>query len=395
MTGVRLAVRIEPLDPLLFGDNRSARAGEDHALADQDPSPATLYGAIGARIAGCLGARRRSDWENRAARVLGPFAKDLADDSERAELRGYALADPDGELWFPRPLHAPIGERRGGRRELVAMPRLRPAEPDDVAASSLTYPRRLSAGAAAAPLGAEEVEDELLVAPRLLQEILAGAELAVGDLSLLVRSRESFFRAETRAGLGMDNSRNAAAEGLLFTRPYRRFGGAARGGRGWAGAGYLAWYEVRDLGDEDLAVWSGNGFLGGDRRRARLGFERAPERPLGDLLEEVLTRAEASRGYFAYLLTPAVAGQPVALGGREPVAAAVGRPWPASGWDQAAGGPRPLVTLLPAGSVFFYEWEPGIGAEAKRSRIAGSWLAPLAGGYGKSGFGRVLIGVWP
>jgi hypothetical protein len=393
MTGSQLVVRIEPIDPLLFGDNRSARAGEDHALTDQEPSPATIYGAIGAQIAGCLGAGRRSLWE-RAAPVLGEYAERLGTDCPRAELQGYALLDPDGEPWFPRPLHAPIGERRGGRRELVALPQLAPAADTGEIASSLPYGRRhIAAGGVAAP-GAEEVDDELLVASGLLGDILAGTELPEGDLAPLMRSHESFFRAETRAGLGMDNSRNAAVSGLLFTRPYRRFAGAARGDTGWRGSGYVAWYEVPSLAGNDPATWSGEGFLGGDRRRARLLFDRASERPLVGLLEKVLARAETSRGYIAYLLTPAVAGTPATLGGQEPVAAALGRTRPASGWDQATGSPRPLLTLIPAGSVFFYEWEPGLTGPAKRERLAASWLASLAAGYGKSGFGRLLTGVW-
>jgi CRISPR type III-B/RAMP module-associated protein Cmr3 len=392
MTGSRLVVRIEPIDPLLFGDNRSARAGEDHALADQEPSPGTIYGAIGARIAGCLGAGRRSSWA-RAAPVLGEYAESLGADCARAELQGYALLDPDGESWFPRPLHAPMGERRGGRRELVALPQLAPAADMDQTASSLTYGKRLTTTTTPAP-GAEEVEDELLIGRNLLGDILAGAELPEGDLGPFTRSRDSFFRAETRAGLGMDNLRNAAASGLLFTRPYRRFGAACRGDLGWRGAGYVAWYEVSSLAGNDPATWSGEGFLGGDRRRARLVFDEGAERPLADLLEKVLSRAETSRGYIAYLLTPAVAGQPATLGGREPIAAALGRARPVSGWDQATGSPRPLLNLIPAGTVFFYAWEPGLTGPAKRERLAAGWLASLSPDYGKSGFGRVLTGVW-
>src|SRR5215213_5704121 len=101
---VTLQVSLEPVDPMLFGDNRSARAGEDHLLADQDPSPATLYGAIGARIAFQLGARGRGSWD-KAEPVLGKFETDLGKGStKRAELCGYAAADTQGRLWFPRPL---------------------------------------------------------------------------------------------------------------------------------------------------------------------------------------------------------------------------------------------------------------------------------------------------
>ena len=85
---ITLDVRIEPAEPILFGDNRSARAGEGHAVADQDPSPATIHGAIGGRIAHRLGARGERHWAP-AAGILGPFCRELdqpAAQGSRAEL---------------------------------------------------------------------------------------------------------------------------------------------------------------------------------------------------------------------------------------------------------------------------------------------------------------------
>ncbi len=63
-------VRIEPLEPLLFGDNRSARAGIDHLQRDQNPSPLTLHGAIGRFLAG----RSKDDWP---AGLLGDEQADI------------------------------------------------------------------------------------------------------------------------------------------------------------------------------------------------------------------------------------------------------------------------------------------------------------------------------
>jgi len=107
-----LEIRIDPLDPLLFGDNRSARAGEDHGQLDQDPSPTTFYGAVGARIASELGALGRGSEWSRAEPVLGPFTQELdAGARDRSQLLGIAYRDPEGELWFPKPAHQLVLDR--------------------------------------------------------------------------------------------------------------------------------------------------------------------------------------------------------------------------------------------------------------------------------------------
>ena len=390
MTVVRLAVRIEPLDPLLFGDNRSARAGEDHALADQDPSPATIYGAVGARIASCLGARAGGDW-GPAVPVLGDFAEELGgvDGRRRAELLGYALADPGGRAWFPRPLHFRV---ETVDRKPFSLPPLAPAESRE-AVSSLALPRHLAAADGPGEAPAEE-EGEVLVDEALLGEILAGTVAAGRPLEISTRGKETLFRSELRAGLGMDNEANAAAEGLLFTRPYRRFARGLAGEAGARAAGYLAWYEVLDLAGGPAGRFSGDGFLGGDRRRVHLDFAELGEDPLARVRDAVLAQAAGSRGWLAYLLTPAVAPAAPSMDGRRPVAAAIGRPRVASGWDGRRGRPQPILHLLPPGSVLFFEWEAGLSAAERAGWIEDRWLAPLAPGYGRTGFGRVLLGVW-
>jgi hypothetical protein len=392
MRGVRLAARIEPIDPLLFGDSRSARSGEDHTLTDQDPAPSTLYGAIGARIAHCLQATVGA-WD-RARPVLGEFTPDLsAEDPDRAALEGYALLDTDGRAWFPRPLYFRVEETNG---QWFALPPMLPGDEATGVPSSLPFSLRLAPAAGrdedASPA---EVETELFVDESLLAGILA-CEVGAGQaLSSSARRRESFFRPEVRAGVGMTNDLNTAGEGLLFTRPYRRFAGGIDRRDGWRAAGFRAWYRVRDLDGHDPAAWSGIGFLGGDRRRTRLAFELAQEEPLGRVLRAVCAAAPASRGWLAYLLTPAVAsGEPVTFEGRRPVAAAVGRPLHASGWNARDGSPRSLLTLLPAGSVFFFPWDDDLAAGERGRWISERWLSALAGGYGASGFGRLLIGVW-
>jgi hypothetical protein len=69
-----------------------------------------------------------------------------------------------------------------------------------------------------------------------------------------------------------------------------------------------------------------------------------------------------------------------------------------SGWAAAAAepGPRPLLALLPAGSVFFFKWQDDEqDPELRSAWLREHWLAPLSPEYAAAGFGRILTGVWP
>jgi CRISPR-associated protein Cmr3 len=390
---IELEVRIEPEEPLLFGDNRSARAGLDHTLRDQDPSPVTLYGALGALLAGSLGATGRATW-SRAEEVLGPFRERLdepAPPGSAAELLGWSLADPLDGRWFPRPLHCRF-ERVG--RATFALAPLRPGP--SALLSSLGLPRLLEwSDAPGEP--PEELEEALWVDEALLGDILAGEGEPNGrKLDASLRTAADLYRPEVRAGLTMDSIGNVAVERRLFSRPYRRFAAGLRaGGGGFASAGFCAWLRVLGLANRKAESFGGLGFLGGDRRRASFAVSRLAGRPLARLRDRVV-EAEAARpsaGPFAYLLTPSPAAVPVVLGGLEPVAAAIGRPLHASGWDAEAGAPRPMTALVPAGSVFFFEWRREDPAERRRL-IEDAWLGSVAGPMATAGFGRVLVGLW-
>lgn len=383
---------ISPLDPILFGDNRSARAGQDHAQTDQDPSPPTLYGAVGGRIASALGAHGQRHW-GPAEPVLGPFVGELEDPAvtKRAALLGYTLRGTDGTLWFPKPLHLRI-ERHGNRDTLGGT--VTPAPEADGVLSSLPFDRRLTCG--------DDTPDHRLHAeveePRPVSERLLRAVLAADSDTMPVETcpLEELYQPDRRLGLAMDNATNTAVPGRLFSRPYRRFVATVRK-EGLTTAGYTAWYSVLSAGSSGCQDWAGVGFLGGDRRRASFRFENE-DPPLASLRSAVAERAGASRGFLAYLLTPAVAtGQQLEVAGRRPVAAAIGRPREISGWDAsgASPGPRPVRTLVPAGSVYFFDWNDDEGSAERRAElVTRHWLAPLDPAYGAAGFGRVLVGIW-
>jgi CRISPR/Cas system CMR-associated protein Cmr3 (group 5 of RAMP superfamily) len=396
------SVRIEPIDPLLFGDNRSARAGEDHRLTDQDPSPITFYGAIGGRVASVLGATGERSWsESQASGILGAFSADpdAAQGAERrAQLLGYCLKSASGTLWFPKPLHLRVARKSDGLR-VHDLLRPSPREPLGTEPSFLSS---IPAGARPLEPGARELldredEEELLIDETLLRSILGADESMNGrGIESTSCTPSDLYQGEGRIGLTLGNETNTAVEGRLFSRPYRRFRATLDSGEpAWRCAGFQAWYQVPGSGSHE--DWDGIGYLGGDRRRAILSFAACEAAPLAALRSSVIDAAADSLGFLVYLLTPAVAeARRLQFAGRSPVASSIGKPRPASGWRGAAKepGPRPLVTLVPAGSVFFFDWETVGSSAARRALIESYWLQPVSGTYPCSGLGRALIGVW-
>lgn len=377
VAGPVIGWRIEPLEPLLFGDNRPARAGLDHLQADQDPSPLTVYGAIGRLLAG----DDDSPWPES---LLGPFQDDVLHPSAPvAELLGWCLEDAAGGPLFPRPLHLRCRRRWGGGLATLA-----PLAPEGLGGA------RTSAGSPSLAL-ADDEQDEHEGGVWLDEDALAEA-LTGGTPRAGLYPGDEVYRAEPRPGIAIDNDRGTVIEGYFFTRPYRRLRPAELDPARTSGPGIRAWFRTLE---PPAAPPEGRslGFLGGDRRRAR--FE--PVESLGGRAEifaalrrRIERAAPASRGLLLYLLTPAVAeGEPLPRpkGLGPPVAAAVGKPRWTSGWNVRQRRPRELVALIPEGSVLFFEWPEGADrAELVRER----WLAPVGEAGAAAGFGRSLVGVW-
>jgi len=387
------AVNLMPIEPILFSDNRSAREGEDHLIRDQDPSPHTIYGAIGASIARQRNvvAIERNEWNSKVADLLGTFEPEIAAGSEsRAELLGYFYHDLQQAAWFPNPRHVVLRKNNA-----------------NISLGSILKPERQAAHLADSSLAPEgfshffaheaaddEADDDYFIRQNLLEKIL-GAEDAGEASPNDFLSVNKMYQPETRLGLRMANFKNQAEEGLLFSRPYRRFvSGVDFSTNTWRAFSIKAFYKT--LAHLGSAIASHNlvAFLGGDRRRAMIRFEEELAEPLRDMREAVKARAKDSKGFFIYLLTPAVreAAWPK-IDARPLIAAAIGKELTISGWNtnQPNQHPRPIRKLIPAGSTFFYEWK---NAAERAGIIDTLWMQPVSNQYRNSGFGRMLIGVW-
>lgn len=390
-------INLMPIEPLLFSDNRSARAGEDHLIRDQDPSPHTIYGAIGANIAAKVGAEADlSKWEQ-AREYLGDFVTDIENGStDRAELIGVYYNDTGDKAWFPYPRHIMLlkdGENfsTGTAAEIKELK-------STIESSSLAD---LSHYLYFKPVDSE-TDQEVFFSKEMLKKTLTGTIPVNSPLNSGsdILSSDKIYQAEIRLGLRMCNKKNRVREGILFSRPYRRFASDIKlENSEWRSASITAYFQTCKALSEAHLNKSRLAFLGGDRGRAIISFkEETDKKPLMDLKEEVKKNIAGSRGFFSYLLTPAVkaTGWPQ-IDGKSPLAAAIGKPMTVSGWntDRSDSHPRPVLRLIPAGSVLFYEWNSQDEAACKEL-IDRRWLEPIASNnqYRNSGFGRILIGVW-
>lgn len=370
-------IRIEPIDPLLFGDNRSARAGLDHLQLDQDPSPLTLHGAIGRYL-----ADRAGDWP---IELLGDKEPDiLRPRSTVAELLGYCPHGVGRGLYFPRPRHLRCNLRNGEPRPADFVT---PQDPSGTRTSA-GWPRLLDS----LEILEDELEDDVVLSRSALGDALCAEVPTDAELPSLL------YRAEPRPGIAVDNDSGTVLEGQLFTRPYRRFRPASceKTAKGTP-AGFTAWLAT--LAPMSLDTSERVGFLGGDRRRACFEVCRCDQQePLDDLRDQILEAAEQtdSRGFLLYLLTPAIeGGVSVEIRGRSPLAAALGKPAWASGWDVERHQPREIHALVPAGSVYFFEWPSEVSTPSERTELVRSlWLYPLHERGAAAGFGRCLPGIW-
>ncbi len=394
-------IKLQPIEPLFFRDSRSALAGEDHAIMDSEPYPQTIFGAIGTNIAQRYNVDvpiQKQDWNNSSLKtVMGEFLPNFESGCKNcAELLGFWYCDEVGKDWFPRPLHLNLKDN-GGIIQIGTKIELTEIKGAGFASSiqELSYYLELKN---------EETEDETpaFISKELLTNVLID-ELQKGDNIIKQRGKTrgqhylpeaETYKAETRTGLGMDNSRNATQKGLLFYRPYRRFNHSVGNSGAWRTTGITACLKTLDTLQPNRPVPFA--FLGGDGGRAKIDYsDPQTKKPFQDIRDTILQNLSGKKGFMVYLLTPAIyEGDWPQVAGVTPIAAAIGKEKYYSGWW--TNSPSKTYALIPRGSVFFYEWPPEIEQKEieQKKVIDDNWLEPLSEKFRNSGFGRMMIGVW-
>ena len=318
-----LRLALEPVDSLFFRDARPFEAAT-HASSGL-PVPQTLAGAVRTLLLerhgvdfGRLGEQMKNGVSfAEALAEFGPDAAGVAD----LKVRGpwFTLCD---EVLVP----APASLRQSKKDECLG--RFDPLETPPLGWRPQT-PGML-------PLwrhGREAVEAaDGFLKPSGLRRFLEGGTPESDELV----PHNKIYGFDNRTGIGVDPSRNTAAEGFIYavslltlkpnTGLYTEMSGPAA--------------ALTPLEAEPVLMK-----FGGEGRRVVIrAAERGADWPS--------VQSEAGKGRMVLLTTPAWFNgwKPPGI---EPLAAAVGGYQTVSGWDLAKGGPKPNRFMVPAGSVYF------------------------------------------
>ena len=344
-------ITFDPLDTLFFREARPFNAGEGGFLNSQfPPSAQTLSGAIRTAI----GEAKGIDWNDKVAikNLLG-----TADDPAPLVFTGPYLFKEKQRL-YPVPLNLLYSNllQEKTNKPKCEWTRLIPSSTlyqTDMGQRKLPEPEKKIDGA-------KPIEDGWLDADNL-QKVLKG-----GVPDSFIPSAQ-IFTPESRVGIGRDNKKGVVSEGLLyFTRHVRMHAeftlGMAIGGETSKGESMVR--------------------LGGEGRLARVVEGAMPP---------TLTKPnvnDSAQGLFLMLLTHGDfdgKAEPVwdrVHSSLKFVTACIGKPVREGGWDYAKRKPKPLKSMVPAGSCYFIEVAKEKRADVIRQLHGKSIGQRTALGYG-------------
>jgi len=383
----------EALDTWFFRESRPHEALGGSTLGSLFPPPArTVAGAVRTVIGQHAGVDwgRFNDGEG-GAHQLGA-ALDLrhqighADDLGQLQLQGPWLRRNDERLYpVPRFLLEPASP--GPLLEPATLPRLRLGQPVRCGLSAeghVALPELPRKDRGAKPLGSAWVTEPVY------QRILAGESITTKEL---VKPAD-LFGTEERLGIGRDNRRGTVIpQQLYMTRHVRPYAGIG--------------LEVGVSGvDPRLQPPTGLSRFGGEGRLAAIRVQSIETAPLPRAPE----LEAGTRQLLLVLLTPADldgAGlppgfQPVTTEGQTRwqgtlngvdltlASAVIGKPAREGGWDLANHRPRPVRSLVPAGSAWFvtgFQGDPAAVVAALHGHAIGRDTA--------LGRGRLAVARWP
>lgn len=408
---------VEPLDPLIAGDGRTAN--NLRFVTTRFPYPSVLAGAARTRMASPDGAfsippdQKRKLTALKSIPVHGPLLAELG--SEDGGFRRWLAAAPRDAFL------AEMG-KGDGRRALC-----RRLQPIDLApgwqADSLADQELLPVGAPGAAMekpvqGAPAFWDwkhfEKWLRDPQDREVVEIDTLGIPD-----------FPREDREHLEIWPDERVGVDGRLFMTSGLRLLQAApseRGGFGLPPRRFALSLRTPGgrVGDRYLQLRKETAPLGGERRLARWSPSPAGWPAMPEEIREAIVRNRRARivlltpAYFADGALPAWRGlewRGVRKATVTVRAACVGRPEVVSGWSLARQGkegkrgrPKPSRRLAPAGSVYFVTIDAPADRDVERWCDA-VWLAPVndrekdprdlpSPQPDRDGFGLAALGVW-
>jgi len=363
--------RFAPLDTWFFREARGFDTSGSNELSSLFPPPArTVAGAIRTRIGEAQGV----DWAG------------FPDAADCTALRAViGVGDDLGQLRLQGPYPRLAGERLYPvPRHLLSVPDtdapyrfLRPGDPVDCDLGRVRLPKLDPAKPGAKPL------DNAWLTAGDLQRVLQG------EHPQRVIEASTLYTVEPRLGIGRHNRRRTGIDGLLYQTRHLRLHaevtiGAATGGIP------QAWQPA-----------TGTLRFGGEGRAAAFEVSEAaaplatPASGTSHLLLVLLTPADfgadhwllpgftAARQDGIDVWQGELNGIPLTLH-----SAVIGKPTREGGWDLAKQAPRPVESLVPAGSVYFCTApsDPAQAVNALHGHCIGSATA--------LGRGELAVGVW-
>lgn len=216
--------------------------------------------------------------------------------------------------------------------------------------------------------GAKPVESDWIDAANM-------QKVVNGDMPTKLIPEKDIFVREARTGIGRDNQRSVVKDGQLYFTRHVRLKEDITLAMGLSGADQLP--------NEGMLR------LGGEGRLARMLVDENPK-PL--LLP---SESNHAKGLVLMLLTHGDFGGKETPDWRdvhpnlELVTACIGKPVREGGWNYASRRPKPLKSLVPAGSCYFMTVKDG-----NLEDVILSLHYKQIGQRGTFGYGEIVVGLW-
>jgi CRISPR-associated protein Cmr3 len=358
-----------PLDSCFFREPKPFNASEGGFLCSQFPPPAqTLAGSFRNTIGELLDV----DWKDYRTKPGNPIRKVIGspDNPHPLSFAGPYILRRQERL-YPAPLHLLYTiKNEQTENQKYEWTRLQPGEKVDCDMGDVSLPEVTTT------LEGGKLPEKIWLNQTDLMAVL-NSGLPTGCIA-----ESELVKDETRAGIGRDNQRSTVAEGLLYFVRYLRLCDEVSFGIFVEGMP-----DTEKLSSEILTRLGGEGRLANLRQTQNIVTLSAAPKPSGS--EEGLILILLTHGDFNGKSEPDWAAINTERGVNLSMeSACVGKPVREGGWDYAKRQPKPLKSLVPAGSSYFV-------------KVIGDIIQAVNALHGKKignrtefGYGEIAVGLW-
>jgi len=337
--------QFEALDSLFFRGAKSFNQGESGFLDSQFPPTAqTMAGVIRAAIAESMGVNWEKFREGEQPEIADVIGKSSNDAGQLCFAGSYI--HKDGQRLYPVPLHLLYNAKT------EQWGKLQPAK--DYLKTDMGD-KRLPKVVESSAEGAKPLENAWLTEDNFKKALQ-------GNNPTAFVSEDDLICYENRVGIGRNNETRKTVEGMLYFTRHLRLKKDISLAMDVKGADHIEPAKMLRLG--------------GEGRMANVSINQAADSHLRENIEAVNTAMLVllTHGDFDGKPEPELEGVHV-------VSACIGKAVREGGWDYKHGRPKPLKSLVPAGSVYFVEGD----------------ISKLGTSIGKRttfGYGEIAIGIW-